>query len=478
MLLSFIIVYLLGTLAIGWWASRKVKTTRDFVIAGQNLPLLLAGSALFATWFGSETIMGAPSEFVEHGLIGVVEDPFGAALCLILVGLFFARPLYRMNILTFNDFFRLRFSRRTELITAIIIVPSYFGWIAAQLVAMAVVLNVIAGVSLVTGIVICTLVVLFYTYIGGMWAVSITDFVQTFMILGGLLYLAFQLSGQLGGVGTVLAQTPEGFFQFLPEADLESILVYIAAWITIGLGSIPQQDVFQRVMAAKSEKTAVRASYLGGLMYLSIGLIPLFIGLCSKLLYPELQEGDSQMVIPQMVLQHGNMLLQILFFGALLSAILSTTSGAILAPATVIGENIIRPNFKNLTDGQLLRIMRLATVGVAVCSAVMATMQTNIYELVAQSSTLSLVSLFIPLTMGLYWRKASDMGAILSIVVGMIAWMIAELVGGIFPPILVGGVASLLGMLIGSWLWPEKDDQKYEEVVRLRVANSPLKNGK
>ena len=105
MLLSFIIVYLLGTLAIGWWASRKVKTTRDFVIAGQNLPLLLAGSALFATWFGSETIMGAPSEFVEHGLIGVVEDPFGAALCLILVGLFFARPLYRMNILTFNDFF-------------------------------------------------------------------------------------------------------------------------------------------------------------------------------------------------------------------------------------------------------------------------------------------------------------------------------------------------------------------------------------
>lgn len=467
MLLTFIVFYLLITLAIGWWASRKVKTTRDFVIAGQNLPLLLAGSALFATWFGSETIMGAPSEFVEHGLIGVVEDPFGAALCLILVGLFFARPLYRMNILTFNDFFRLRFSRRTELITSIIIVPSYFGWIAAQLVAMAIVLNVIAGVSVFMGIVICTVVVLFYTYIGGMWAVSITDFVQTFMILGGLLFLAFQLSDQLGGVQTVLAQTPDDFFHFLPQGDLESVLAYIAAWITIGLGSIPQQDVFQRVMAAKSEKTAVRASYMGGLMYLTIGLIPLFIGLCSKLLYPELQEGDAQMVIPEMVLQHGNILLQILFFGALLSAILSTTSGAILAPATVIGENIIRPNFKALSDDQLLRIMRLAVVGVAVCSAFMATLKTNIYELVAQSSTLSLVSLFIPLTMGLYWRKASDIGALLSIALGMLSWLIAEFVPGPVPAIIVGGIGSLIGMLVGSWGWPDENDQKFEEIVKL-----------
>lgn len=467
MLLGFIIVYLLSTLAIGWWASRRVKTTRDFVIAGQNLPLILAGSALFATWFGSETIMGAPSEFIEHGLIGVVEDPFGAALCLILVGLFFARPLYRMNILTFNDFFRLRFSRMTELITSILIVPSYFGWIAAQLVAMAIVLNAIAGISLVSGIILCTLVVLFYTYIGGMWAISITDFVQTFMILGGLLFLAYQLSAELGGVSYVLSQTPEGFFHFLPEGDVESVLTYIAAWITIGLGSIPQQDVFQRVMAAKSEKVAVRASYLGGLLYLTIGLIPLFIGLCGKLLYTNFQEGDPQMVIPHMVLSHGSTLLQILFFGALLSAILSTTSGAILAPATVIGENIIRPRFKEISDEKLLRIMRLAVIGVAVCSAVMATLKTNIYELVAQSSTFSLVSLFIPLTMGLYWRQASDLGAILSITFGMIGWIVAEFIPGIVPPIIVGGLASFLGMLLGSWIRPDASYERYREYLSI-----------
>lgn len=462
MLLGFIILYLLGTLLIGWWASRKVKTTQDFVIAGRRLPLIVAGSALFATWFGSETIMGASSEFVEHGLIGVIEDPFGAALCLVLVGMFFARPLYRLNILTFNDFFKLRFSRQAEFISAVFMVPSYFGWIAAQLVAMAIILKTLAGTTLLTGIIICTLVVVIYTYIGGMWAVSITDFIQTIMIVAGLLFLAIQLLGEVGGMRKVIASTPDGFFQFFPERDFHSIIHYIAAWITIGLGSIPQQDIFQRVMAAKDEKTAVRSSYLGGFMYLTIGFIPLFIGLCGKILYPELQGGDAQMVIPQMVLQHGSLLLQIMIFGAILSAILSTTSGAILAPATVIGENLIKPYFKELTDKQLLSVMRWSVVGVAVCSATMAAWKSNIYDLVAQSSALSLVSLFVPLTAGLYWKKASNVGALSSIILGMLTWIYCEAIGTSIPSLIYGTVASLLGMVIGSLFQPDNSRQRFE----------------
>ncbi len=452
MLLAFIALYLLATLFIGWWASRRVKSAQDFVIAGRRLPLIVAASALFATWFGSETIMGASAEFVEHGLLGVVEDPFGAGLCLILVGMFFARPLYKLNILTFNDFFRIRFSRRTELISAIFMVPSYFGWIAAQLVAMAIVLKAVAGIPLLAGIAICTIVVVIYTYIGGMWAVSITDFIQTIMIVAGLLLLAAQLSGQLGGVRKVLAATPEGFFRFVPNGDWHSIVHYIAAWITIGLGSIPQQDVFQRVMSAKNADTSVRASYLGGFMYITIGLIPLFIGLCGKLLYPELQTGDTQMVIPTMVLEHGGLFLQIMFFGALLSAILSTTSGAILAPATVIGENLIKPYFGEMSDQRLLQVMRFSVIGVALCSAGMASLQTNIYDLVAQSSALSLVSLFVPLTAGLYWKRASEFGALLSIITGMVVWIICEVIGTEVPAIILGGLASLAGMIVGSFL--------------------------
>lgn len=467
MLLAFIGGYLLLTLAIGWWASRRVKSTADFVVAGRNLPLLIAACALFATWFGSETIMGASSEFVEHGLIGVIEDPFGAALCLVLVGAFFARPLYRLNILTFNDLFRLRFGRKAEFLSAVFMVPSYFGWIAAQLVAMAVILNVIAGLTILQGIALCTIVVVIYTYIGGMWAVSITDFIQTIMIITGLVFLAVQLSQQAGGVVTVLNSTPEGFFRFLPNADFHSIIHYIAAWITIGLGSIPQQDIFQRVMAARSATTAVRASYLSGLMYLTIGFLPLFIGLCGRLLYPELQDGDTQLVLPTMVLRHSGLWLQILFFGALLSAILSTTSGAILAPATVIGENLIKPYFGEISDRRLLYIMRLSVVGVALCSALMAAWRQDIYELVAQSSALSLVSLFVPLVAALYWKGASNAGALAAIAVGMAAWLLCEAMGTEVPSLIYGGLASAAAMIVGSLVWPDDSHGrflKYEAV--------------
>lgn len=462
MLISFIILYLLGTIAIGWWASRRVKTAKDFALAGRNLPLLVAASALFATWFGSETIMGASSEFIEHGVLGIIEDPFGAALCLILVGLFFARPLYRLNIITFNDFFRIRFDKRTELISAIFMVPSYFGWIAAQLVAMAIILNAIANIPLFWGIMLCTIVVVAYTYVGGMWAVSVTDFVQTIMILLGLIILSVQLFVKVGSIERLVEGVPDDFFHFLPPPDFDHIVHYIAAWITIGLGSIPQQDIFQRVMAAKSADTAVKASYLGGMGYLVIGLFPLFIGLCGKVLYPELNTGDPQMVLPQMVLQHSGLFLQILFFGALLSAILSTTSGAILAPATVIGENLIRPYLKEVSDQKLLQIMRWSVIGVAVCSAIMANWNSNIFDLVSQSSALSLVSLFIPLTAGLYWKKASCTGALLAICVGLGVWLYCEIVDSAIPSLIYGGLASWAGMLVGSWLKPDQSYAAYQ----------------
>ncbi|MTB52118.1 sodium:solute symporter family protein [Lewinella sp. W8] len=468
MLLLFIFCYLLVTIFIGYLASRRVKNAQDFVIAGRNLPLPLAATALFATWFGSETIMGASAEFTSHGLLGVIEDPFGAALCLILVGAFFTRPLYRLNILTFNDFFRLRFSRKAEVISAIFMVPSYFGWIAAQLVALAIILQTLAGIPLVYGILLCAGVVLFYTYIGGMWAVSVTDFVQTIMIVAGLLILAWQLVGLAGGLEVVLDSQPDEFYRFLPDAGWQPGLEYLAAWITIGLGSIPQQDVFQRVMAAKSADTAVRSAYLGGFLYLFIGLLPLLIAIAGTVLYPSLAAAeDQQMFLPSLVLQHASLPLQILFFGALLSAILSTTSGAMLAPATVIGENLVRPLLtvgqlsREEQDRRLLRIMRYSLVGVALASAAMAASTQNIYELVGQSSALSLVALFVPLTAGLYWKRASRAGTYGAIVMGTLVWLYFECWPVETPSLLLGGAASLVAMIAGSILRPDNSHQEF-----------------
>lgn len=475
MLLLFIGLYLAATLAIGYWASRRVKTTRDFVIAGRQLPMIVAASALFATWFGAETIMGASAEFVDGGLLAVIKDPFGAGLCLILIGLFYARPLYRLNILTFNDFFRLRFSRQAEFISAIFIVPSYFGWIAAQLVAMATILKVILGISLLSGVLICVIIVVIYTFIGGMWAVSITDFVQSFMILIGLFALSAQMLSAVGGIERVIAAQPEGFFDFLPPGDWSSLAIYFSAWVTVGLGSIPQQDVFQRVTAARSERTGVQASLLAGGLYIVIGSIPLLIGLCGQLLYPDIAQDDAQMVIPYIVLQHGSTWLQILFFGALLSAILSTTSGALLAPATVMGENLVRPYFPRLTDRQLLLIMRLSVIFMAIGSTWMALRESSIYHLAEVSSSFSLVSLFIPLTFGLYWARASNVGALLSIAGGMLVWGIFEWfpIEGL-PSNVPGLFASLLGMLLGSWLWPDESFARFTAAKSAAGREKPI----
>jgi SSS family solute:Na+ symporter len=467
-LLAFIALYLLGTVAIGWWASRRVKTTADFVVAGRRLPMFMVACALFATWFGSETVMGASAEFAEHGLLGVIEDPFGAALCLLMAGLLVARPLYKLNILTFNDFFRIRFGRTAELTSAVFMVPSYFSWITAQIVALAIVLQSVSGLPYVWGVIICTSMVLIYTYVGGMWSVTITDFVQTIAIIIGLVALAVELVMAVGGFGKMIEAAPEGFFQFLPASKPINIIQWFAAWITIGLGSVPQQDVFQRVMSAKSVRTSVMACYSSSAMYLTVAMLPLIIAYCGRMLYPELLEGDAQMMIPRMVLQHSGLGMQILFFGALLSAILSTCSGAMLAPATVIGENLVRPLYKNLSDAGLLRVMRWSVVGVAIVSGSMALMRNNIYELVGESSAFSLVSLFTPLIAGLYWKRATSIGAVLSMVVGFSVWLLtnmtlpelaesgtlsgtAQLLASI-PPILYGLAASILSMVLGSLL--------------------------
>lgn len=463
-LLIFIGLYLIATVLIGYWASRFVKNTNDFVVAGRQMPLVVVASGLFATWFGSETVMGSSTAFLENGVMGIIEDPFGAALCLFFVGIFMARPLYKLNLYSFSDYFKNRFSHATETLSAVMMVPSYLGWIGAQLIALASILNVITDLPIWIGIILCASVVMLYTYVGGMWAVSVTDFIQTIIIIIGMVVVMLSALDRAGGFSTVMAQTDAKMFKFLPEPHFKDIIAYIAAWITVGLGSVPQQDVFMRVMSAKNERTAVWGSYLSGFMYLTVGLIPIVIALCGKSLMPEIAHSTDDKVreqlIPHMVLSQDSFFVQAMFFGALLSAIMSTASGAILAPATVIGENIIKARFKNMTDKQLLMSMRLSVVGVTVASVFFSFLGKNIYELVRQSSEISLVSLFVPLIAGLYWKKANARGALHSMLWGMGVWLLSELYQHQFvpneddryPSSVFGLMASILALIVFSLL--------------------------
>ncbi len=455
MLLTAIIAYLILTILIGFWASRKVTTSKDYMLAGRSLPLWLGASALFATWFGSETVFGASAEFLEGGLYEVIEDPFGASLCLFLFGMFFARRLYNLRLLTLGDFFKVRYGKSTELVASLFLAPPYLGYIAAQLVAMGLIMEVVAGVTLAEGIAISAIVVTIYTFIGGMWAITITDFIQTIIIIGGLLVLAISLGIKAGGIGNVLASVPSENFQFLPSLNLREVVGWLAAWSVLGLGSIPSQDVFQRAMSSRSPAVAAWSCYAAAGLYLTVAMLPLFICLCVQHLYPQQIDGDTQLVLPNMVLAHMSMPIQILFFGSLLSAIMSTTSSAILAPASILSENFVKPLTRHrFSDKQFLLLTRICVLIFSVFATVMAMMRSNIYELVGESSILSLVSLFAPLTLGLYWRRSSSAGALLSMVLGMVTWIIFEAYETTWPALVPATLVSIGAMIAGSLIWP------------------------
>ncbi len=456
MLLPFVLLYLGGTVLIGLLAARLVHNSGDYVNAGRRIPWLLGSFALFALWFGAETVFGASSEFAEHGLIGVIEDPFGGVLCLLLFGLIFTRKLYRMNLVTLGDLYRNRYGPTVELVASLAMLLTFFGYIAAQLVALGLLLELVAGVSMVQGIWLSTLVVTLYTLAGGMWAISLTDFVQSIFIVLGLGVLAWQLAQQSGGVLPVFAHTEVGFFRFWPQAGWENVLHYFAAWITLGLGSLPSQDIFQRMNASRDEKTAVRSMYTGALIYGVIALLPLFIALAARQLYPEL--AGNQQLLPRMVLLHAPRWVQVLFFGALLSAIFSTCSGAILAPASILSENIVKPLFrKPLTDKQFLLVLRLSVLLMAILGCWMALARNNIYALVSESSLLGLVTLLVPMFCAIYIPQAKTRGALLAMVAGLVVWYgCAYLLHTQIPALLYGLVASILGMVLGSIKWKVK----------------------
>ncbi|MCB9981832.1 MAG: sodium:solute symporter, partial [Rhodospirillales bacterium] len=189
----FVVLYMVISIAIGLYASLRVRTSTDYVLAGRSLPIYVTIATVFATWFGSEAVLGMPATFMEEGLGGIVADPFGAGLCLVFVGLFFAARLYRMKLLTIGDFYRQRYGKTVEILVSLAICVSYLGWVSAQIVALGLTISLISGeaVSFEVGMVIGLSIVLLYTIFGGMWSVAIMDFLQMMMILMGLLIVAW-----------------------------------------------------------------------------------------------------------------------------------------------------------------------------------------------------------------------------------------------------------------------------------------------
>lgn len=464
MLLWFVILYLVVSIGIGLFAAARVHNARDYIVAGRHLPFYMVLAMVFATWFGAETVLGISATFIDKGFRGLISDPLGASLCLVLFGLVFARPLYRMNLLTLGDFFRIRYNRQTELILSICIVLSYLGWVGAQMTALGLVFNVLSvgAISSQQGVLIGAGVVLVYTLFGGMWSVALTTFVQMIVIVLGLLYVTWIAGDMAGGIGTVIAHAQAaGKFAWLPQLEPLDMLAWIAALCTMMLGSIPQQDVFQRVNASQDERTAVWGTALGGVSYFFFAAIPLFLAYSATLIDPalvdKLMSEDSQLILPNLIIGYMPVAAQIIFFGALLSVIMSTASGTLLAPSVTFSENVLKGFWKHMSDRQLLlatRITVAAFTGLVTLYALSS--DTSIHGMVENAYRITLAGAFVPLAAGLFWKRANNLGATLAIVLGLGTWLLFELFvpESEIEPQLYGFIASALGMLLGGLLGP------------------------
>ncbi|MDA1016537.1 MAG: sodium:solute symporter family protein [Planctomycetota bacterium] len=428
-------LYLLGLLALSVFASRRISNEEDYVVAGRKLPLWLAWGTLLATWFGAATMLGAAEAARSAGVRATVLDPFASGIALIIAGVCFARPLWDMKLLTMGDFYGRVYGKRAELLASCVLVPGYFGWIGAQFVALGGLQETFFDIPADWGILIGAVFILVYTLFGGMWSVTLTDTLQLAVLLVGVVVLGHSVFSHLGdgaavdGIGVVFRQTEPEFLTLLPEAGLVASLAWTATLCSGFFGNVPGQDLMQRVFSCRDAPTAQRACVLAGVVYLTFGLIPVGIGLASRILVPDDADGAILGILARQFLTPT---LTAVFVVSLVSIIISTATSAVLAPATILGHNLLG-RLPVFTTRKLL-IERLAVVITVTGGVVMAFSGDTILGLLETSLATVLVGLFVPLVMGLYGKPRGEISGLLSIACGAVAWLGRELLEGLWLP--------------------------------------------
>lgn len=440
-------MYLVAMLSIGVYAAKRTASPEDFMVAGRSLPLWLCSATIMATWIGGGSMLGVSGMSYEGGLLAVIADPFGAALGLILVGLFIVRIVRRLKLVTVIDFIEIRFGRIAALFSAVAMTSSSIGWAGALMVAFGYVLNSLTGLSLEWGILLGGAIVLIYTSAGGMWAVVLTDFVQLAVIVVGLVILLVVVVVDMGGWVSAWSAVPESKFRMLPVTnDMTSWLQYIRAWSIIGIANLASQSLLQRGLSARSERVAQNAFYIGGLGFLFIAIIPVMLGMLASVSMPGVE--DQQTVIPTLAKEHLHPVLMAVFVGALLAAIMSSADSALLSASSVISKNIL-PVF--WPDPDLKKQMLWARISIPVAgviAGVTALKVQAIYNLILDANAVLLAAVVVPFVLGIWWQAANRAGALAAMMAGIVVWLVSTIVWPELPGDLIGMVACLVVMII------------------------------
>ncbi len=440
-------VYVVIMVAIGIYSSKKTHSIAEFAVAGRSLPLWLCTTTIIATWFGGGMMIGGAGAAYDDGMLGVIADPFGGALCLALIGLFFVRLFRRLKFFSFIEFIEQRFGRTAGIIASLISMASSTMWVAGMLVAFGVIFETLTGVPLALGIVGGAFIVVVYTSIGGMFAVALTDFVQMVIIAIGLVILLVVVLVDVGGWSAIAPRLPEYTFRMIPmQHSLDHWLVYLRAWLIFGLADIASQSLLQRAMSARSERVAQQSFYLATVGYLALGLIPVFLGIIASVTTPGLENSES--VIPTLALEHLHPVAIAVFVGALLAAIMSSCDSAILAVATVFSTNVLPLIRRDPPDRVRLIVIRVAIPATGVLAVIGALNAQVVFDTILDANLLILAAIMSPFVLGVWWKKANRAGALAAMWGGIATWLVVSSVRPDLPADLVGFAVSLVAMLV------------------------------
>jgi len=451
-------VYVLIQLGIGVWVSRRIKDEDDYLVAGRRLGLPMATFTVFATWFGAETCLGAAGRVYDGGLAGGSAEPFGYALCLVFMGLVFAMTLWRRHYTTIADLFRNRFGHDVEKLVVLLMVPSSLFWAAAQIRGFGQVLA-IAGIGDVElAIAIATFVVIVYTSMGGLMADAITDIVQGVVLIFGLVMLAVAV---FGSGGADLTAVPAARLDF--GAAAESRWAIAELWAIPILGSVVAQELVSRTLASRSAHTARDATLLGASIYLSIGLIPVALGLVGPQLLPGLAHGDQ--VLPALAERYLSPFLFVVFAGALVSAILSTVDSALLACSALVSHNLIGRMHPLLSEKRKVFNVRVTTVTFGLIAYLMARESESVYALVETASAFGSAGIVVAASFGLFTRLGGRWSAWAALVTGAVVYQAAGTVESIDAPYLLAVGCSIAAYLAAAPFGRRAHDHRAETAV-------------
>jgi len=422
-------IYMALTIIIGWWASKRVKNLADYIVAGRRLGLALVVGTVLATWFGGGTVLGGSSMAYIFGLRGVIMDPIGAGVCVILFGLFFASILRKLRYLTIADFFRVRYGRTMEILSTIVNIIAYMGWLGALLVAFSSVFQVLLGLTFEQGVWLGTIVTIIYTFLGGMWSVTLTDFIQMVLLTIGMLFMIPYVAQAAGGWGVIAEKISLDNYSILPGPNwgylgyigLFGFMFYLSSWLVQGIGALSCQDLVQRGLSAKDEKTARIGSIIAGIGYITLGLVPALIGIWGRLVVPDIENPD--LIIPTLAVKVLPTPIFVIFAVGLLAAIMSSADSALIIPPSMIAQNLVPMIRPKVREKVKLLLARILVPIIGVVSLLIALYAATIYFLMNLSWELILMVQGIPFILGLYWKKANRSGALACVAVNLAVWV-------------------------------------------------------